>query len=418
MVRAWQSLTGRGRVLMFLGLFATICLALVGERDVMVVGLLLFFLPVVAAVVLSRSRLRLSNERAVRPNEVEIGSRLTGELVITHHSRIPVGVLLLEDDVPAELGQRPRFMVDRATQNWHRRLQYPLFGHYRGRFHTGPLRVRLTDPFGLVTVDRAFTTTSELLVTPQVHRLDPPGGTGGGGQSGDDRPHRIGITGQDDVLVRQYHDGDDVRRIHWRSTARRGEMMVRREEQAWDPTCAILVDNRTTAHTGDNLHGSFEWAVSFAASVGAHYLGDGYAIEIHHGQGRLDLAHVSAQRDAVRHVMLQGLAELELRAQPSLNHAVSELQSDSAGQLVVAVLGRLSATEAALIAGARRHRAQGVAVLLDVTTWGEAEGDHTGSRLAEVTAILEASQWLVVHACASDQVPEVWAKATAAQGAH
>ncbi len=402
---------------MLIGLLATISLALIGERDVMVVGLLLLFIPVVAAVVLSRARLRLTNERAVRPNEVELGARLTGELLIVHRSRLPVGVLLLEDDVPPELGQRPRFMVDQATQDWHRRVQYPLVGHYRGRFHTGPLRVRLTDPFGLVTIDRAFTTVSELLVTPQVHPLDKPTGIGGGGQTGDDRPHRIGVTGQDDVLVRQYHDGDDVRRIHWRSTARRGEMMVRREEQAWDPTCAILVDNRSNAQTGDNIHGSFEWAVSFAASVGAHFLADGYSIEIHHGQGRLDLAHVSAHRDAVRHVMLRGLAELTLRPQPSLNHAVSDLQSDSSGQLVVAVLGRLTTAEAALVADARRHRAQGIAVLLDVDSWTAADERRAdGDQLSEVTAVLEANRWLVVHAAADDSVAEVWARVAATQG--
>ncbi|HIT75850.1 MAG TPA: DUF58 domain-containing protein [Candidatus Avipropionibacterium avicola] len=416
-MRAWRILTGRGRALLLIGLIGTIGCALVGERDVMVVPLLLFFVPVVAAVVLSRSRLRLSCERSVHPNEVSLGGRLTGELVITHRSRIPVGVVLLEDDVPAQLGQRPRFMVDSATQDWHRRVSYPMVGHYRGRFHTGPLRVRLTDPFGLVTLDRAFTTVSELLVTPRVHLLESPNGAGGGGQSGDDRPHRIGVTGQDDVLVREYHDGDDVRRIHWRSTARRGEMMVRREEQAWDPTCAILLDNRSGSHTGDHLHGSFEWAVSFAASVGDHFISEAYSIEIYHGQGRLDLAHVSAQRNAVRHVMLRGLAEITTRAQPSLSHGVTELQADAAGQLLVAVLGRVSAAEAALVAGARRNRARGIAVVMDVDTWdGTAKSqDEANEHLDRITAILESEQWLVVRAEARDSVPEVWSRIAALQ---
>jgi len=433
MRRAWRALTGRGRALVVVGLLLTLLCALIGERDVMVVGLLLLFVPIVAGVLLSRSRLQLSCERSVRPNEVATGDAMTGQLVVSHRSRLPVGVVLLEDDVPAQLGQRPRFLIDEPTQDWHGTVRYPLRGQYRGRYHTGPLRVRLTDPFGLVHLDRAFTATSELLVTPRVHPLDRLTSLGGAGQTGDNRPQRIGVVGQDDVLVREYHHGDDVRRIHWRSTARRGEMMVRREEQAWDPTCAILLDNRTGAHVGDAVHGSFEWAVSMTASVGSAMIADGFSIEIHHGQGRLDLAHVSAQRDAIRHVMLRGLAELTPRAQPSLTHGVEEMQSEAAGQLVVAVLGRVSVTEAAAIARVRRNRAEGVAILLDVDTWGHgrraATVDGSGAAavrgngaeapedpMAAVADVLTSQQWRVVRASAGETVPQVWDRVGALQG--
>lgn len=432
MGRAWRALTGRGRTLLIVGLVLTVLSALAGERDIMVVGLLLLLIPVVAGVLLVRSRLRLSCERSVRPNEVAVGEAMTGQLVVSHRSRLPVGVVLLEDDVPVQLGQRPRFLIDEPTQDWHATVSYPMYGQYRGRFHTGPLRVRLTDPFGLVNLDRAFTATSELLVTPRVHPLERLTSLGGTGQTGDNRPQRLGVVGQDDVLVREYRHGDDVRRIHWRSTARRGEMMVRREEQAWDPTCAILLDNRSGAHIGDAVHGSFEWAVSMAASAGSAMITEGFSIELYHGQGRLDLAHVSAQRDAVRHVMLRGLAELSSRAQPSLGHGVEEMQSETAGQLVIAVLGRLTVAEAAAIARARRNRAEGVAVLLDVDSWGQgrraatdpADGPARTARetsapaddLSAVEEVLTAQQWRVVRAAAGETVPQVWARVGALQG--
>ena len=137
--------------------------------------------------------------------------------------------------MPRELGSRPRFLVDKADLSWRRVVEYPLLGRVRGRFSTGPLTVRTTDPFGLVQLDRQFVATSEVMVTPRVVPLPTIRATGGAGSTGEARPHRIGVVGQDDVLVREYRQGDDVRRIHWRSTARWGDLMVRREEQAWDP---------------------------------------------------------------------------------------------------------------------------------------------------------------------------------------
>ena len=102
-------------------------------------------------------------------------------------------------------------------------MEYPLLGRVRGRFATGPLMVRTTDPFGLVRLDRQFVATSDVMVTPQVVPLPVMRTAGGAGSTGEERPHRIGVVGQDDALVREYHQGDDVRRIHWRSTARLGD---------------------------------------------------------------------------------------------------------------------------------------------------------------------------------------------------
>jgi len=417
-------------VTILLGLALTLVCALTDQRDILVVGLALVLVPLVAMVVVRNSRLQLSLERRVTPNEVALGESMTGQLMVTHRSRFPVGVVLLEDEVPPQLGARPRFVVDEVSQDWQRTVRHRLQGHYRGRFHTGPLRVQLTDPFGLATVERSFTGTSELLVTPQVHVLEALPSSAAGGQTGDNRPHRIGVTGHDDVLVREYRQGDDVRRIHWRSTARRGEMMVRREEQAWDPSMTLLLDNRSGAHAGDARHGSFEWAVSMAASVGDHFLTDGFSIELFHGQGRLDLAHVSGQREAVRHVMVRELAEITVRPQPSLAPALAELQADAAGQMVVAILGRLSPAEAAAVARVRRDRAQGIAILLDVDTWavsgphdpatGAVNGAGPGTVPVDpqevVAEILRAQRWRVIRACADDSVPAAWTRIGLLQG--
>ncbi len=76
--------------------------------------------------------------------------------------------------------------------------------------------------------------------------------------------------GDDDVIPRAYRNGDELRRVHWRSTARYGELMVRREEQRWQDRAVLLLDSRRSAHTGSGPSSSFEFAVSAAASVGVH----------------------------------------------------------------------------------------------------------------------------------------------------
>ena len=261
--------------------------------------MLLVALPVVAAILVSRARLRMSCERSIEPAQVPLGSPMKGQ----HRPRPgwPAG-----GGHPAAGGLRcpASWAAGRVswwtgqTCSWRRVVEYPLLGRVRGRFSTGPLTVRTTDPFGLVQLDRQFVATSEVMVTPQVVPLPTIRTAGGGGSTGDARPHRVGVVGQDDALVREYRQGDDVRRIHWRSTARWGELMVRREEQAWDPSASIVLDSRARAHAGRGMHSSMEWAISAAASIGIHFLDDGFGIEIYEADGPLHISGTMGQHSS------------------------------------------------------------------------------------------------------------------------
>ena len=68
--------------------------------------------------------------------------------------------------------------------------------------------------------------------------------------------------GEDDVIPREYRTGDELRRVHWKSTARSGELMVRREEHPWRTRATVFLDTRAVAHRGQGPASSFEWAVS------------------------------------------------------------------------------------------------------------------------------------------------------------
>src|SRR5690606_33189547 len=98
--------------------------------------------------------------------------------------------------------------------------------------------------------------------------------------SGDSRARSVAVHGEDDVATREYRNGDDLRRVHWRSTARVGELMVRREEQPWESRATIVLDTRRHGHHGEGPTSSFEWAVSAAGSVALHLRRSGYRIRL------------------------------------------------------------------------------------------------------------------------------------------
>ena len=129
------------------------------------------------------------------------------------------------------------------------------------------MKVRLSDPFGLVELDRTFQTTSSLVVTPRVVPLPVVPLSGAWTGSGDNRPRAFASGSAEDVTVREYRRGDDLRRVHWRSSAHAGELMVRREEQPWQSRATLFLDNRKIAHRGSGAASSLEHAVSAAASI-------------------------------------------------------------------------------------------------------------------------------------------------------
>src|SRR6185312_581993 len=154
----------------------------------------------------------------------------------------------------------------------------------RGRHALGPLRLRLVDPFGLVLRTSTGEDTVPLVVVPRVRPLGPGGPTGGSGGTGEGSRRSIAVHGEDDVITRAYRHGDDLRKVHWRATARTGELMVRLEERPWRAQATLLLDTRARAHLlaprrgelprigppgdDDPPPDSLEWLIEAAASIG------------------------------------------------------------------------------------------------------------------------------------------------------
>lgn len=409
MRQALRGLTTRGRSFVAAGLAAALSAVAFGQRDLLRVAVLVLALPLVSVVVVARTRFRLSSSRRVEPARVPAGTGAAVVLRLENVSRLPTGLLLAEDRIPYLLGVRPRFVLERVEPRGTREVEYPVHCEVRGRYPLGPLTIALTDPFGMCRLDRSFSARDTLVVTPVVEPLPwvPVGGEWAG--SGESRSRSLAAAGEDDVATREYRQGDDLRRVHWRSTARYGELMVRREEQPWESRAVLLLDTRAGAHRGDGPTSSFEKAVSAAASVGVHLGRWGFSVDLVTdtgaslgGAGGDDLA--GTQED----LLLDALAVVGPSGGGSLRPAAEALRRAGDG-LTVAVLGEVDAEEAADLARFRHGAGAAVAILLDVDTWRSpvARG-HVSQGVDRPAAVLRAAGWRVVPLRADDLLTHVW----------
>ncbi len=409
---ALSGLTTRGRALIAAGMAAALSALVLGDHDLLRVAAFLVALPIVAAVLVARTQFRLSCHRAITPTRVPAGEPAEVALTLENVSRIPTGVLLLEDTLPYTLGGRPRFVLDRIGAGQTRSVTYSARAELRGRYRVGPLRLRLSDPFGLVELTRGFTATDTFTVIPAVHPL-PNVGLGGAWSTGGDSTSRsVAIQGDDDAATREYRDGDDLRKVHWRSTARMGKVMVRREEQPWQTRSALLLDARASRHRGEGAGSSFEWAVSSAASIGVHLGRLGYSLRLFTNDGEL---HTGAEGDfSASHLLLDHLAVVSTSVNRELDRGITALRQSGEDGLLVAVLGDLPPDEAQALTRGRSGSSTSIAVVCDVASWMSSDGPErdsaTGRHEASVS-LLRSSGWRVVVGRRGVTITEAWGQA-------
>jgi uncharacterized protein (DUF58 family) len=401
---ALRGLTTRGWCFLTGGLACLLSATVLGLPDLIRVAFLLILLPLIAAAFVARTRYRLQCTRTLLPNHVVAEGEARVRIQLDNVSRLTTSVLLIEDQIPYQVGLRPRFVLDRIESGGRRVLEYLVQPPARGRYPIGPLSVRLTDPFGLCELTRSFTATNDLLVTPPIWAL--PGVRLGGEWAGSTRGHfgSLATTAQDDVVIREYQSGDDLRRVHWRATARAGSLMVRREEQPWHGRASLLLDNRARGHLGVGASprtSSFEWAVAATGSLADLLQGAGYLTRVFTATGDGMTEGLSPGQPGTGTDVQALLAGVTLTDHADLARPASELIGER-GAVVVAVLGSLDADS--VLALTRRHPGSGrqaIAVLLDTGTWSGSsprERTHAEHELGRHRDLLTLGGWRVIVA--------------------
>ena len=391
------SLTTRGRSFVAAGGAATVCGLAIPEPDLVRVGALLIILPLVSALIARRSRYRLSCSRRLDPPRVPAGQPTVVTARLENVSRLRTAILLAEDVTPYSLGSRPRFVLDEIEPGGSRELSYQIRSDTRGKFTIGPLRVRVADAFGLVEISRSFSTTSTLVVTPKIYPLPRAAAPSSWLGEGDGGMRTISAVGEDDAAPRAYQNGDALRRVHWRSTARYGELMVRREEHQWRNSASVFLDTRRAAHVGTGSSATFEFAVSAAASIGAHLTGEGFRARLITEAGEI------APRGTFQDTLLDMLAVISPSREVGLAPGAAAL-THAGGQLI-AVLGRLSAEDARMLAASRRGNAPAMALMVAAWSW---VSDAVPEETTRTTEILAAAGWHVAVVTASTPLAAAW----------
>ncbi|MEU6053254.1 DUF58 domain-containing protein [Streptomyces xanthochromogenes] len=412
---ALAGLTTRGRSFLAAGVAAAICAFVLGQEDLLRVGLLLAVLPLVCTVVLYRTRYRVAGSRRLEPGRVPAGSEARVQLRIDNVSRLHTGLLMLQDRVPYVLGPRPRFVLDRVEAGGKREVSYRVRSDLRGRYPLGPLQLRLTDPFGMCELTRAFSAYDTLTVIPRTEPLPPVRLSGEAAGYGDGRHRSLALAGEDDVIPRGYRHGDDLRRVHWRSTARYGELMVRREEQPQRARCTVLLDTRDIAYAGAGPDSAFEWAVSGAASALVHMLERGFSVRLLTdtgssvpGEGAGGFAGTTQDSSDSAGLMMDTLAVVDHSDGGGLSRAYDVLRGGNEG-LLIGFFGDLDEEQAAVAAKMRRRSGAAVAFVLDSGLW--TQGGPAHGPVEERLRLLREAGWTALAVPPGAALPDLWRRA-------
>lgn len=255
-------LTRQGWLLSGLAVALLVVGRVLGTLELVVLGATIGALVLVTVVFIALSRLRISVDRELHPPRVHAGSPSRVDLRVENQGRRRSPVLGLRDAVSGTRGAN--LLVGPLDPGGVVRAAYRLPTDKRGILEIGPLTVTMGDPFGITEVSMNASGVSELTVYPHVDDIVPvPQTTGNDPMSGAEHPNALGRTGEDFYALRPYVVGDDLRRVHWPSTARHDELMVRQDELPWQGRASVLVDVRSSANT----EASLELVISAAASI-------------------------------------------------------------------------------------------------------------------------------------------------------
>lgn len=232
----------------------------------------------------------LEVEREVSTRRAQVGEEARERLVVTNNWRLPKLWVEVQDhsDMPHHGAGFVTYLPGHARRRWVARTPCTL----RGKWTLGPVTVHSGDPFGIFRLEKAVAGTGDIIVYPATVPLTQFRLPAAELQGGTDVRTRTFQVTPNVSTIRDYVMGDSFNRIHWRSTARTGNLMVKEFEL--DPTADIWIvldlhersqqvadTFRTLYHDkrlGNDIQvpdSTEEYAVSVAASMAQHLLNEG-----------------------------------------------------------------------------------------------------------------------------------------------
>ncbi|MGW9629155.1 DUF58 domain-containing protein [Agromyces sp. NPDC055520] len=432
-VAIWPRLTHRGATLVIVGVLLVAVSLWFDLRDVLVLAFVGIAMPAVAALFVTLRKPSLAVTRRFTPPVVSAGASTLVALVIKNRSRRTFDGAHWRDGVPTTLSAAPEAILPAMgpyesmlpSGDDTVRVEYRLRMPRRGVYPIGPLRVGITDPFGLARIDRDVGSAHDAVVTPRVTPLDAALGSAASVDGVLNGLQRRTHPNSDELIAREYRYGDPLRRVNWAATARRGELMVREEEQRGDPEARIILDTtlagraRTAGHRGDGddaPHFGFELGVEVAASIGMHLLERGFRVRC----DRVDDPERSLLSEEAGagyrmpggdRLLLEDLARLEGPARQPARQTREPASAAQHGSSAAGPRGRDARMPGfAVLVDPDEHDARTLVALR--STFEPAVVFATESVAAGIVDALEKADWRVVRVRRGAEIAAAWSGTT------
>jgi uncharacterized protein (DUF58 family) len=320
-------ITPRGASVLGAGLALIISWVALGEIEMLAAGAALVVASVGAVAVITFNRPHLDVSRHINPPLVNDGERTAVEVTVANRRRLPIFNLTLSDGVGV-LGAA-RFAVGSLAGGESAVVSYRIVCRPRGVYGVGPTTVRVGDPLGLAAAESTWGETDQLIVYPATEALSGyPLVRGRDPAQTASRPEQSQRGGEDFFTLRAYQDGDDLRRVHWPSSAKLDELMIRQMENPWQSRALIFFDVRAGRYPDPD---TFEKAVSGTASVTRHLGAGGFAADLWLGNSLIDVRHHTTAMEALARV--QPVEAVDIRS------VASRLRHTGRGGALVLITG-------------------------------------------------------------------------------
>lgn len=281
------------------------------------------------------------------------------------------------------------------------KVRYEIRPQQRGVWHLGPLDIFVRDYFGLSQRRWREPATSSITVFPEI--VDASLANGGGAGHGSKEVMSGGVAnhGTPDNTVRAYRRGDDRRRVHWRSTARRGELMVRNQSKTTPLVAAIVLDIRTSSQPTPDEIQALERRISAAASAAVCLAGAGWQVDIVTGG---PVIHTASGDETEIGQLLTGMAHIQAGGPDAFQSALSSAREVQSASLSMLFVGVVRAEDMRSLRSYCIHATAGYAAIQTPGPQQTLAETASAEQTTELYATLERQGWTVARTTISTSV--------------
>lgn len=388
--RTMPNLTGLGWALVFAALALTLTGIFTSLNELLWIGVFLIALPIASWVILWATTPQLNVRREAMPSRVAPHTAIDVTLNVPKRSTFQP--YLCEEQLPKSIGRMQRFVV--AGFGSSGKVRYEVRPQQRGVWQLGPLDIFVRDYFGLSQRRWREPATGAITVFPEVLDASLTNGSGAGHGSREMMSGGVANHGTPDNTVRAYRRGDDRRRVHWRSTARRGELMVRNQSKTTPLVAAIVLDIGTSNQaTADEIQ-AMERRISAAASAAVCLAQAGWQVDVVTG-GPVINAASGDEAEIVQ--LLTGMAQIQAGGHDAFHAALASAREVQSASLSLLFVGAVRTQDMRSLRSYCLHASAGCAAIQAPDPHQSTAETASADQTTELYATLERQGWTVAR---------------------